>query len=130
MSDTIYTKVADVMTTSVQTIDRNATITDAIEMIREARVSSLVVEPRDAADELGLLGITDIAREVIGKGRAPERVNVYEVVTKPVLTLPRDMNIKYAVRLLVKFKLSRALVVDENRKASGIVTIRDMVLGL
>jgi CBS domain-containing protein len=93
-------------------------------------VSSLIVEPRDDADEFGLLGVTDIAREVIGKGRAPDRVNVYEVVTKPVLTLPREMNIKYAVRLLVNFKLSRALVVDANRKSCGIVTIRDMVLGL
>ncbi|MBT3550641.1 MAG: CBS domain-containing protein [Rhodospirillaceae bacterium] len=130
MNDIPYTKVADVMTASVHTIDHHATITDAIEMIRETRVSSLIVEPRDDADEFGLLGVTDIAREVIGKGRAPDRVNVYEVVTKPVLTLPREMNIKYAVRLLVNFKLSRALVVDANRKSCGIVTIRDMVLGL
>jgi predicted transcriptional regulator len=130
MSETPYTKIADVMTTSVHTIDRNATITDAITKIRETNVSSLIVEPHDEADEFGLLEITDIAREVIGKGRAPERVNVYEVVSKPVLTLPGEMNIKYAVRLLVNFKLSRALVVDENRKSCGIVTIRDMVLGL
>ena len=63
------------------------------------------------------------------KGRAADRVNVYEAMTKPVLTLDKDMNIRYAVRLLVNFKLSRALVVDHERNPMGIVTIRDMVLG-
>lgn len=124
-----YTKVSDVMTSSIHKVDRLATITEAVEIIRREGVSSLVVERRDAADELGLLVITDIAREVIGKGRALDRVNVYEVMTKPVLTLEANMNLRYAVRLLVNFKLSRALVVDQHRAPIGLVTIRDMVLG-
>jgi len=45
-----------------------------------------------------------------------------------VLSVPTDMNIKYAIRLLVQFSLSRALVVDEKRVPTGIVTLRDMVL--
>ncbi|MDP6429292.1 MAG: CBS domain-containing protein [Rhodospirillales bacterium] len=124
-----YTKVSDVMTISIHTVDRLATVAEAVEIIRQERVSSLVVPRRDESDELGLLVITDVAREVIGKGRAADRVNVYEVMTKPVLTLDKDMNIRYAVRLLVNFKLSRALVVDHERNPMGIVTIRDMVLG-
>jgi CBS domain-containing protein len=38
------------------------------------------------------------------------------------------MRTEYAVRLLVRFKLSRALVVDHSRTPVGIVTLRDMVL--
>lgn len=105
-----------------------ATVSDAIETMREAGVSSLVVERRDSADEFGLLVITDIAREVIAKDRPAERVNVYEVISKPVLTLPVDMQVRYAVRLLVRFNLSRALVVDQTRTPVGIVTLRDLVL--
>jgi len=58
---------------------------------------------------------------VIAKDRAPDRVNVYEIMTKPVLTLSPEMNIKYAARLLVEFKLTRALVVDEARAPIGMV---------
>ena len=72
--------------------------------------------------------IADIAREVIAVNRAAERVNVYEIMSKPVVSLPADMSIKYAVRLLVRFDLSNALVVDAERKPFGIVTLRDMVL--
>jgi predicted transcriptional regulator len=120
--------VSEAMTATVRTIEATATVKDAIQMMREHALSSLAVERRDEHDEYGLLVIADIAREVIAKNRAAERVNVYEIMSKPVLNLPADMKIKYAVRLLVRFNLSRALVVDSGRRPVGIVTLRDMVL--
>jgi predicted transcriptional regulator len=128
MSEGPYIKVAEAMTPSVRHIDAMASVKDAIKMMRETDVSSLAVERRDETDEFGLLVIADIAREVIAKNRSAERVNVYEVMSKPVLTLAAEMNIKYAVRLLVRFDLSRALVVNAERRPVGIVTLRDMVL--
>ena len=128
MTEHTHVTVGDVMTRSVRTIAGMATVREAIEMMRGAGVSSLVVERRDKHDEFGLLVVSDVAGQVIGKDRAPERVNVYEVMSKPVLTLPADMNIRYAIRLLVKFDLSRALVTNEDRTPAGIVTLRDMVL--
>jgi CBS domain-containing protein len=122
------TKVSEAMTASVHTIDAMATVKDAIQAMREHGVSSLAVERRDEHDEFGLLVIADIAREVIAVNRAAERVNVYEIMSKPVVSLPADMSIKYAVRLLVRFELSRALVIDATREPVGIVTLRDMVL--
>jgi predicted transcriptional regulator len=120
--------VGDVMSPDVRRIEGTATVADAIHAMRAAGVSSLVVERRDLQDEYGLVVITDIAREVIARDRAADRVNVYEVMTKPVLTLPVDMQARYAVRLLVRFNLSRALVVDGHRSPVGIVTLRDLVL--
>jgi predicted transcriptional regulator len=122
------TKVSEAMTASVHTIDAMATVKDAIQAMREHGVSSLAVERRDEHDEFGLLVISDIARDVIAVNRAAERVNVYEIMSKPVVSLPADMSIKYAVRLLVRFELSRALVIDAAREPVGIVTLRDMVL--
>ena len=120
--------VSEAMTVSVRTIEATATVKDAIQMMREHALSSLAIERRDEHDEYGLLVISDVAREVIAKNRSAERVNVYEIMSKPVLTLPADMKIKYAVRLLVRFDLSRALVVDSGRQPVGIVTLRDLVL--
>lgn len=128
MNDSPVIRVGDVMTPSIKTIGRRATVAEAIEAMREAGVSSLVVERRDPADEYGLVAITDIAREVIATERPVNRVNVYEIMTKPVMTVPTDMRTMYAVRLLVSFKLSRALVMDQSRTPVGIVTLRDMVL--
>ena len=128
MSGVNNLRVRDAMTSSLRTIEAMATVANAIKVMQEAKVSSLVVERRDDTDEFALLAMLDIAREVVAKNRAAERVNVYEIMSKPVLTVPVDMQVKYAVRLLVRFGLSRALVVGEQRKPVGIVTLRDMVL--
>jgi len=128
MTEQAIVRVGDVMTPEIRSIGRTATVAEAIEAMREAGVSSLVVERRNEDDEYGLVAITDIAREVVANDRPADRVNVYEVMTKPVLTVPVDMQTMFAVRLLVRFKLSRALVIDHARGPVGIVTLRDMVL--
>lgn len=128
MTDAPYIKVSEVMTQPVHTIDRMATVHEALKDLHEFGVSSLVIERRDPSDEIGMIVISDIAREVIAKNRAPARVNVYEIMKKPVLTLDRDMDIKYAIGLLDRFGESRGLVVDHDRQLLGIVTLRDMVV--
>jgi predicted transcriptional regulator len=128
MSEAGYVPVGEVMTGVVRTIEAMATVREAIHLMAETRVSSLVIEQRDEHDEFGLLLVSDIAREVIAKNLSIDRVNVYEIMAKPVLTLPARMNIRYAIRMLVRFDLSRALVVDTGRKPVGIVTLRDLVV--
>jgi CBS domain-containing protein len=128
MNEKNISYVADAMTRDVITIDPTKTVTDALALMREHHTSSVLVERRDADDEYGLLVVTDIAREVLGKNRSPDRVNVYEVMSKPILTLSAEMNVVYAVRMLTRFQLTRALVVDHDRNPLGMVTLRDMVL--
>lgn len=127
MSDQDYISVSDVMVGELHTIDRMASVQEAIQRMRDLSVTSLVVERRDHADEFGLITTDEVAREVIATGRATERVSVYEIMLKPVLTLPADMNVKYAVRLLLRVGLNRALVVDDHRKPVGMATLRDIV---
>jgi CBS domain-containing protein len=128
MSEHIFTPVGDVMIRDIQTIGTMATVSEAIEAMSLAGVSSLVVERRGESDEFGLLVVSDIARKVIAANKSPDRTNVYEIMSKPVLGVPESMDIRNAVRLLVQFNLSRALVVDDRRSPVGIVTLRDMVL--
>lgn len=128
MSEKRTIRVGDVMGSNLYTIDRLATVAEAMALMKRHEVSSLAVDRRDDDDEFGLLVVADIAREVIAQNRAPERVNVYEIMSKPVLTLPSAMLARYAVRLLVRFELSRAVVVDYERHPLGMVTLRDLVL--
>ena len=128
MSEKRIIRVGDVMGSKLYTINRLATVAEAMALMKQHEVSSLAVDRRDDDDEFGLLVVADIAREVIAKNRAPERVNVYEIMSKPVWTLPSAMLARYAVRLLVRFELSRAVVVDYERHPLGMVTLRDLVL--
>ena len=73
--------------------------------------------------------LSDIAGQVLAQNRSPDRVNVYEIMSKPALTLHPRMQVRYAARLLVQLNLSRALVVDADRNPIGLVSLRDLVLG-
>ena len=121
-------QVSEVMVSDLQSIDGLATVADAVAIMQEHSISSLVVERRNEDDEAGLIDVVGIAREVIAKNRAPDRVHVYEVMTKPVVTIPATMLVRYAARHLVTVGLSRALVADAERNVIGMVTLRDLVI--
>lgn len=120
-------KVGDVMKTKFDMIDGMATIQDALAAMRHTETKMLVVKKQHEHDEWGMLMISDVARQVLAKGRALERVNVYEVMTKPVLTVSPDMNIRYCARLFGRFHISRAPVV-KNNEVIGMVSLTDLVL--
>ena len=105
--------VRELMKDSFTTIDSRATIYEALRTMKKMRTSLLVVEKRHADDQFGLLLVADIANEVLARDRAPTRVNVYEVMQKPALSVHPDMDIRYCSRLFARFKLVRALVVED-----------------
>ena len=121
-------RVESVMSKGLHSVDRFAPVSEAIALMRRHGVRSLLVPRHDDDDEPGLVTISDVAHKVISENHAPERVNVYEIMSKPVLTVPAEMQARYAVRLLVRFGVSRALVVGHDREPLGIATLRDLVL--
>lgn len=122
-----YIKIRDVMTPQLETIEGLATVAEAIEHMKEKNYGALIVNRRDESDEYGFITVQNIARKVIEQDLAPERVHVYEIMQKPVLTVHGDMNIRYAIRLLEQVHHTRALVMEDG-KALGIVTMYDMVM--
>ncbi len=128
MKETPLIRVREIMTQSVHLIDAVAPVRQAMVTMHERGVSSLVIPRRDENDEFAVVTITDIAEKVVGENRSLDRTDVYEVMSKPALAIDAAMDIRYAVRLLNNFELSRALVVDHDRNLIGIVTVRDMVL--
>lgn len=120
-------RVRDVMETRFDMIDGMATIQDALRAMQHVSNKALIVKPRHADDEIGMLLVSDIARLVLAKNRSPDRVNVYEIMAKPVLTVPPQMDIRYCARLFDRFQVSRMPVV-ENNQVVGIVSLTNLVL--
>jgi len=120
-------RARDVMKHEYDIIDGRVTVMDALRTMKHVETKSLIVDKRHDDDEFGMVLISDIAREVLAKDRSPDRVNVYEIMTKPLLTVDPDMDIRYCARYFEKFRLSRAPVV-ENKKVIGIISYTDMVL--
>jgi CBS domain-containing protein len=123
----VLIRVRDVMKTDFATIDGIATVADALKQMKSLKTAVLIVNKRNEDDEYGMLTSGDIARHVLAKDRAPDRVNVYEVMSKPVISVHPDMDIRYCSRLFANYNLVRAPVL-ENNKVVGMVSPNSLVL--
>ena len=126
MSERVIIRVRDVMKKKYDIVDGMTTIQDALTKMRHTETKCLIVEKRHDDDEYGIVMLSDIAKQVLAKDRASERVNVYEVMSKPVITVDPEMDIRYCARMFEKFGLSRAPVI-EDRKLIGFITLRDII---
>ena len=127
MTDHKIIRVRDVMKTSFERIDGSATISDALKMMKSQKTSVLLVNKRHDQDEYGLITSADIARHVLAKDKSPSRVNVYEIMSCPVIQVHRDMDIRLCSRLFSSYDLVRAPVV-ENNTVVGMVSPNALVL--
>lgn len=127
MSSKDFGCVRDCMTTEVTAVDGQLDVLSAMKVMKEAKTTSLIVKRRDKGDEYGMLLFSDIAKKVIGADKAPERVNVYEIMAKPVLTVRPDMHIRYCARMFENFGIGHAPV-EENGEIIGMVSYYRLVL--
>jgi CBS domain-containing protein len=120
------TLVSDVMWKDVDIVDGMKTVNEALEEMQHHKTKILVVDKRHEFDEYGVVLTNDIAIKVIAKNKSFERTNIYEIMTKPAISVNPDMDIKYCIRLLNKLNLSRCLVID-NKKIVGVVSLTNIV---
>ena len=96
-------KVSDVMPPNVRTIDQMTPVWEAMQQMKEHGFSSLIGDRKDIADQ-------DVANNL-----SFDRVHVYEIMCKPILTLHWGSDIRHAINIINRFKISRTVVLDKDR---------------
>jgi CBS domain-containing protein len=127
MTDRQIVRVGDVMKRSFDLVDGKLTVKEALVGMQHPETRVLIVDKRHADDEYGVVLISDIAKKVLGADRSPERVNLYEIMSKPAFGVDPEMDIRYCSRLLERFGIMLAPVIRE-RTVIGIVSFHDLVL--
>lgn len=120
-------RAADVMKqTQFIEVDGLMTVKDALLALQEQDANVLIVKKRDDDDEYGLVLLSDITKKVLARDRAPERVNIYEIMSKPFISVHPRMDVRYCARIFDRFDLSLAPVIDKD-KVIGIVGHTELV---
>jgi predicted transcriptional regulator len=127
MNDQEPVRVRQVMTSEFLIVDGLMMVDEALRLMKENDARVLIINKRHENDEFGLMLLSDVARDVLAVDRAPERVNVYEVMSKPVVSVDPDMDIRYCARLLHKLKFTYVPVIEKD-KVVGIVGYSTLVL--
>ncbi len=126
MTNNTTTLVKDIMWTQVDIVNSRCTVQNALNDMQHKKTKMLLVDKSHIYDEYGVVLISDIASKVIAKDRALDRVNVYEIMNKPVISVHPNMDIRYCAKLLTNFNLSRCPVLD-NGKIVGMVSLTSIV---
>lgn len=120
-------RTIDVMSKELLTIDGMASAKEAAAMMRSYQATELLVARRNDDDAWGIITIMDLVKNVIIPGREAENVFVYEIMTKPVITVPAQMDIRYVIRLMQRIGVRRAPVEDKE-EIVGMITLYSLVL--
>jgi len=120
-------RVRDVMDDDFLELDGLQTVKQALEAVRTGGSMPIIVKKRHEDDEYGIVVLSDITKRVLAKDRAPERVNIYEIMSKPVISVRPEMDVRYCARLFERFGLSVAPVLG-NGEVVGIVGYKGLVL--
>ena len=122
-----FQSAKEVMTKKVIFIDGMATAKEAVEIMRSEKVESLIIKKRHPQDAYGIVRVQDFITGVIIPDKISEEVNVFEIMTKPVISVPADMDVRYVANLLIKIGL-RMAPVEENGEYIGMVSLSDLIL--
>jgi predicted transcriptional regulator len=106
-------RVKDVMDGDVYFIDAKRKVSEAISLMLEKGVWSLVVE-RDGLP-VGVVTERDIIRRCVSKGRDVKAVTVEEIMSAPLITIGPDEPIGEAMKLMTDKKIRRVYVVERGK---------------
>jgi signal-transduction protein with cAMP-binding, CBS, and nucleotidyltransferase domain len=120
-------RVEDVMKPDFDLVDGMHTVAQVLRESQHPESKCFIVDTRHEDDEYGIVLLSDIAKKVVARNKSPERVNIYEIMTKPVVSVDSKMDIRYCARLFENLGLGRAPVID-NGEVVGVVGYTDIVL--
>ena len=121
--------VKDVMQTNVETISPLASLKEALAKMKEKKVQSLIVDKQHQHDTYGIITYTSILKAVFAEDGDIDLLNVYDVAVKPAVSISKNIEIKYAAKMMVNFNIKRLLVVDNNQ-LEGIISMTDIIATL
>jgi CBS domain-containing protein len=120
-------RVGNMMSVDPITVDADASITEAEQLLKSYRISGLPVVADRAL--VGVISQTDLlaarSSELIGANW--ERVRVRHLMTRPAVTVHLNASVERAARLMLERHIHRLVVVDEEDQPIGVLTSTDLL---
>jgi len=117
-------KLEEIMVKNVLTVEANATVRTAVELMNKHEIGCLVV--MDGEKPTGIVTERDMLKRVLVEARNPMLTQVSEVMSKPLVFAEPDMGVGDTVKLMFERKIKKLPVV-ENGCLVGLVTLTDLI---
>lgn len=120
----VYRPLTVLMRQAIETIDARVTVTAAARLMAEKQIGSVFV--LEAGEIVGIVTETDIVRKALSDRLDPNTMPVGSLLNFPLLDIDLNRSIRDACEVMAKHHV-RHLVVRDQQKIVGVVSIRDLV---
>jgi CBS domain-containing protein len=121
--------VREWMMTLIVEIDPDATVKEALSLMRRRYINSLVVKKTETNPEYGIVTTVDVCDKIIAQNRDPSKLKVRDIMTSPLISISQSASIQDCAKLMMSLK-SRHLPVrdDETGELIGMVSATDFLV--
>ena len=120
----IWKDVAEIMSSDVAVVQTKATVAEAAQIMSSHNISCIVA--LEGNEVQGIITERDLLKRVIAPQKDPAHINIEEVMSSPVTTIPPNYSVFSAYKTMDRMHVRR-LVVMENEQLCGIVTQTDIL---
>lgn len=119
-----WLEVGDIMTEDVATVCPGSSVVSAAKIMSDKNISCIIVS--DNGDLSGIITETDLLKRAVAEGNDFRRMTVERIMSSPVRSLPRNLSVLDAGRIMEAENIRRLVVLEQERLV-GIVTQTDIV---
>lgn len=117
-------KCKNIMTKSIKTCDYNCNVKEAAQIMKKFNTGAVPVV--DAMNKpIGVITDRDITVNAVAESNHPENIKVLNLMTKHIISVHQDDSIDVAAKKMKEHKVRRVLVVDDEDRLTGIISLAD-----
>ena len=122
------TTVRDWMNDLVVFVDPEATVSEALALMRRRYIHSLIVSKTETNPEYGILTSTDICDKIVAQERNPSETKVREIMNAPLTVVTENMGLKECALIMREKKIHHLPVVNAGGAILGMISDTDFLL--
>lgn len=122
-------QIKNFMTKSVITLPKNVKVSSAAKLMAERSISCIVIVDIKSKP-IGIITERDVVRRILFANVDPTTKNLEDVMSSPVITSAKEVDLQVAIRKMQKNKIRRLVITDNGGKLIGLVTQTDLFKGV
>ena len=123
----MWRDVSEIMSRNLACVQTDSSVADAAEIMTVRKISCIIV--MDGNNVVGILTQKDLLGRVVALQRNPANIRMEEVMSFPVTSVPYNLSVFSASKLMEEMNIRR-LVVMNDKRLCGVVTQTDIFMAV
>jgi len=111
--------------TPLVTVSPEATVMEAVRTMSDESIGAVAVT--DGKRVIGIFSERDLMLRVVSERQDPEQVQIRDVMTSPVETIPRDSTVDDALKVMLEKHIRHLPILDRDGRLAGMISMRSLL---